>query len=152
MQVRFPHSWCSGSVTTLFLFLSIISCSCQSTSPVNQHPTLSKVASYSLYSKNCINGTTKWIYYETCHPTCRWCYSIHRLDPSVGSSVSLSLTEFIGELEHKFPQSFIVKYSDKADSSSPLQDTEDKIKLKKNEGEQHLKLINEWWVELPVHR
>ena len=51
------------------------------------------------------------------------CYSIHRLDPSVGSSVSLSLPEFIGELKHKFPQSFIVKYSDKADSSSPLQDT-----------------------------
>jgi len=44
-------------------------------------------------------------------------------------------SRIIGELEHKFPQSFIVKYSDKADSSSPLQDTEDKIKLKKNEGE-----------------
>jgi len=41
------------------------------------------------------------------------------------------ILEFIGELEHKFPQLFIVKYFDKRDSSSPLQDIEEKIKLKK---------------------
>ena len=61
----------------------------------------------------------------------------------------LLLPEFIGELEHQFSQSFIVKYSVKVDNSSPLQDTEGKIKLEKNiKGEHHLKLINKWWVEL----
>jgi len=36
------------------------------------------------------------------------------------------------------------------DSSSPLQDTEGKIKLEQNiEGEHHLKLVNKWGVELP---
>jgi len=53
------------------------------------------------------------------------------------------ILEFIGELEHKFPQLFIVKYFDKRDSSSPLQDIGEKIKLKKKiKGKHYLKLIN----------
>ena len=42
-------------VTTLFLFLSI-----------------NILRSAKLLSKSCINGKTKSIYYETCHPTFRW--------------------------------------------------------------------------------
>jgi len=60
------------------------------------------------------------------------------------------LPEFIGELEHWFSHSFTAKYSPKVDSSSPLQDTEGKIKLEQNiECKHHLKLINKWWVQLP---
>jgi len=55
----------------------------------------------------------------------------------------LLLPEFIGELEYKFPQLFIVKYSGEGDSSSPLQDTEGKLE-KNIQGEQHLKLKNKW--------
>jgi len=50
------------------------------------------------------------------------------------------------KLNHKLPQSFIVKHSDKANSPSHLRVTEGKVK-KNIEGEQHLKLISEWWVE-----
>jgi len=51
--------------------------------------------------------------------------------------------EFIGKLDHPLPQSFIVKYSDKADSPSHLRDTEGKLK-KNLEGEQCLKLTSKW--------
>jgi len=55
----------------------------------------------------------------------------------------LLLPEFIGELEHQFSQSFIVKYSGEGDSSSSLQDTKGKIE-KEIKGKQHLKLKNKW--------
>jgi len=51
--------------------------------------------------------------------------------------------EFIGKPDHEFPQSLIVKYSDKADGASHLRDTEGKLK-KNMEGEQHLKLTSKW--------
>ena len=98
--------------------------------------------------ESCINGKSC---YDTHHPSCRWAL----LCPSAQSISTLKwlylLSDFIGELEHRFPQSFIVKYSDKADSSSPLQDTEGKLK-KNIECKRHLKLTNKWWVELPVRK
>jgi len=113
-------------VTTLFLFLFLFL-------------SIHILRSAKLLSKSCINGTTKSIYYETCHPTCRWVL----LHPSAQSISRLKwlllLTEFIGGLEHKFPRSFIVKYSAKVDSSSSLQATQGRL-AKNIEGEHHLKL------------
>jgi len=137
-------SWGSGSCFRWLHVSRLCSCSCQSTSYTQQNCSLFTL------SKSCINGRTKWIYYETCHPSCRWVL----LHPSAQFISRLKwlhlLPEFIGELEHRISHSFIVKHSGKVDNSSPLQDTKGKIRLeKKIEGEHHLKLINKWSVELP---
>ena len=122
-----------------WLFMSrLCSCSCsyQLTSYAQQNWSLLTL------SKSCINGKTKWIDYDTCHQSCRWVL-LHSSAQSISRlKWSHLLSELIGELEHRFSQSFIVKLSGKVDSSSPLQ--EEEIKLRgKIEGEQHLKLINQ---------
>ena len=60
-------------------------------------------------------------------------------------------SELIGEFDDECPRSLLVKLSDEADSSSPLQSIN--WKLKSRTVEQRLKLTqSNWWVELRVPR
>ena len=61
-------------------------------------------------------------------------------------------SELIGEFDDECPRSLLVKISDEADSSSPLQSIDWKLKSSRR-GEQRLKLTqSHWWVELCVPR
>ena len=73
-------------------------------------------------------------YYGTSYPN-RWWVSHCPLCWSV--ILSHFLTEFIGELKDEFQRSFVVKYSDKA--NSPLKNVEKKLDNKVRT-QQHLKL------------